>query len=181
MTTPPGGQGWRSTASVPDPKPWFRQFWPWFLIALPATAVVAGITTLFIAMHDPDGLVADDYYKAGLAINRVLQKEHAAHRLGIEGDGRLDLTTGDLFLDLKGQFDIARGATLRLVHATRAHHDQSLEMKPVGAGRLAAQLRERLPPGSWTLSLEPADGAWRVTGRTLVDGNGGSLALSVRP
>ena len=31
-----------------DLLPWYRQFWPWFLIALPGTVVVAAIGTLVI-------------------------------------------------------------------------------------------------------------------------------------
>ena len=33
-----------------DTSPWFRQFWPWFVIALPATAVIASFVTLWIAV-----------------------------------------------------------------------------------------------------------------------------------
>ena len=40
-----------------DTKPWYRQFWPWFIIALPASAVVAGLTTVWIAMQTTDSLV----------------------------------------------------------------------------------------------------------------------------
>ena len=59
-----------------DSQPWYRQFWPWFLIALPATVVVAGLTTWWIAAHKADSLVVDDYYKEGLAINRQLRKQN---------------------------------------------------------------------------------------------------------
>ncbi|MFN2426459.1 MAG: FixH family protein [Candidatus Binatia bacterium] len=37
-----------------DSKPWFRQFWPWFLIALPATSVVFSFATLYIAVREAD-------------------------------------------------------------------------------------------------------------------------------
>ena len=33
-----------------DTLPWYRQFWPWFIIALPATAVVASLATVWIAV-----------------------------------------------------------------------------------------------------------------------------------
>ena len=33
-----------------DILPWYRQFWPWFIIALPATAVVASLATVWIAV-----------------------------------------------------------------------------------------------------------------------------------
>lgn len=41
-------------------KPWYRQFWPWFIIALPATVVVASFITLWIAVSNPDYLVVSD-------------------------------------------------------------------------------------------------------------------------
>jgi hypothetical protein len=67
-----------------DKAPWYKQFWLWFLIALPASVVIAGFTTLYIANIHSDDLVVDDYYKNGLAINRVLEKNAKAQALGIE-------------------------------------------------------------------------------------------------
>ena len=53
-----------------DIKPWYRQFWPWFLISIPLLTVIAGIITLAIALKYPDHLVVDqeqyDEIKAGL-------------------------------------------------------------------------------------------------------------------
>ena len=43
-----------------DSKPWYRQPWVWFLIALPMTAVVGGLVTMYIAATTSDGLVVDD-------------------------------------------------------------------------------------------------------------------------
>jgi len=40
--------------------PWYKQFWPWFIIALPASAVIAGFTTLWIAISNPDAMVLTD-------------------------------------------------------------------------------------------------------------------------
>ena len=34
-----------------DTKPWYRQFWPWFIIALPCAAVVGSIATAIIAIN----------------------------------------------------------------------------------------------------------------------------------
>jgi hypothetical protein len=50
-----------------DDKPWYRQFWPWFLIALPATVVVASIATFIIANSQP--LEVDPTYaRSGFAV-----------------------------------------------------------------------------------------------------------------
>jgi hypothetical protein len=47
-------------ASPVQDLPWYRQFWPWFIIALPAAAVIAGFFTLWLAISNPDYLVVDD-------------------------------------------------------------------------------------------------------------------------
>ena len=53
--------GTQSQAAHPDQgKPWYRHFWVWFIIALPAAAVTAGLLTLWIAMSNPDLLVIDE-------------------------------------------------------------------------------------------------------------------------
>ena len=76
-----------------DSKPWYRQFWPWFLIALPGAIVVAGINMVFIAHDGADDLVVDEYYKDGLAINRKLEKLERAEQLGISASLAISGTT----------------------------------------------------------------------------------------
>ena len=64
----------RASSSRADPQPprWYRDRWPWFLIAGPGLVVVASLASAWIAIRSDDGLVADDYYKQGLLINRKL-------------------------------------------------------------------------------------------------------------
>jgi len=53
----------QSNTTLANPSqepPWYRQFWPWFIIALPASAVVASFFTLWLAISNPDPLVVDD-------------------------------------------------------------------------------------------------------------------------
>ena len=49
-------------------RPWYRQFYPWMLIALPASAVIAGFITLYIAITHPDALVLKDCVRDGATI-----------------------------------------------------------------------------------------------------------------
>lgn len=42
------------------PRPWYREPWPWVAIAIPATAVVASMFTLYLAITNPDYLVVED-------------------------------------------------------------------------------------------------------------------------
>ena len=71
-------------ANVAETKPWYRQRWPWFLIALPATAVVGSIVTAVLAVRTFDGTVSADYYKQGLAINEEVERAQLARVLGLE-------------------------------------------------------------------------------------------------
>ena len=61
-----------------DTKPWYRQFWPWFIIALPASSVVAGITTFWIAMQTTDSLVVQAEDGVRSATDRQLSAERLA-------------------------------------------------------------------------------------------------------
>ena len=40
--------------------PWYRQFWPWVLIAIPLLTVIASGITLWLAIRYPDTLVVDE-------------------------------------------------------------------------------------------------------------------------
>lgn len=41
-------------------RPWYREPWPWVAIAIPLAAVIMGMTTLYLAVSNPDYLVVDD-------------------------------------------------------------------------------------------------------------------------
>lgn len=40
-----------------DTKPWYRQFWPWFLIALPGVSAAVSGGMLYAALHGGDVVV----------------------------------------------------------------------------------------------------------------------------
>ena len=146
-------------------KPWYRQFWPWFLIALPASAVLAGIATILIATHKPHSLVVDDYYKEGLAINRQLAREQRAATLGLVARLSFDSDRGAVDAVLSAR-QPPQGERLRLqlFHPTRAEWDQTIPLLRQPDGRYTGVLAEA-PPGYWHLVLEPLDGEWRLNGR----------------
>ena len=64
-------------------RPWYREPWPWILMAGPAAVIVAGAVTIWLAVSSSDGLVADDYYKRGLAIDQEIRRDQAVLDLGI--------------------------------------------------------------------------------------------------
>ena len=138
-------------------KPWYRELWPWLIISGPAAVLVAGAVTTWIAFDSADGLVAEDYYKQGLGINRQLAREDAAQRLGISGEIKLE--QGTLKVVLHGAAPEA--IFVHLAHATRAGHDLRLRLVAVEEGRYAAAMTP-LPPGRWRIAIEDARGIWRI-------------------
>jgi len=137
--------------------PWYREPWPWLLMAGPAAVLVAGAATIWIAFASADGLVAEDYYRQGLAINKVLAREDAARRLGISAE--VSFQTGVLRVELRGQNPEALFA--HLAHATRAGHDMRLRLAPVREGVYQAELPP-LPAGRWRIVIEDPQGTWRI-------------------
>ena len=48
-----------------DEKPWYKQFWPWFIMFIPACGVVAGIATVIIASHHAPQMTSDNIERFG--------------------------------------------------------------------------------------------------------------------
>jgi uncharacterized protein len=138
-------------------KPWYRELWPWLLISGPAAVIVAGAATMWIAFASADALVAEDYYRQGLAINQRLAKEDEARRRGISAVVRL--TPERLHVDLQGEAPPA--LFVHLAHATRAGHDLRLRLSPVAPGAYEAELSD-LPRGHWRIVIEDPRGTWRI-------------------
>ena len=138
-------------------SPWYKEPWPWILMSGPAAVIVAGIATTWIAFAGADGLVADDYYKRGLAVNAQLAREQTAGRLGLAAD--IERAEGMVRVRLKGA--APEHLFVRFVNATRASMDVRLRLDPAGAGLYAARA-EPLPQGRWRVIIEDPRGEWRI-------------------
>lgn len=57
---------------TPDTVSWYKQFWPWLLIALLGVSVISSLVFVYIATSNQDPVVDGNYYKHGLTINEKL-------------------------------------------------------------------------------------------------------------
>jgi hypothetical protein len=143
-------------------KPWYREPWPWFLMSLPAIAVVAGLATVWIAYQSADGLVVGDYYKEGLAINQTLQRDDAAQALALAATVKSE--DGALVLTLAGHLTTYPGELiLTLAHPTHQGMDHTLTLHHAGGGHYRAVL-PAMPAGKWHAQLIDAASTWRLAG-----------------
>jgi len=143
--------------------PWYRHRWPWLLMAGPAIVVVAGIITTVIAFKTSDGLVADDYYKQGLTINRLLARDASARALGLAATARFGAGNNRVRIAFDAGEPGAEELRLVLLHPTRAGLDQTVALVRIAPGLWEAPL---VPPaqGLWRVQLESTDGGWRIAG-----------------
>ena len=50
-------------------RPWYREFWVWFVIALPLSAVIAGLGTLWIAVSHADVELTGPEHQTGFVMH----------------------------------------------------------------------------------------------------------------
>ncbi|MBN8441520.1 MAG: FixH family protein [Thauera sp.] len=141
---------------------WYKQGWPWFLIALPATAVIAGFITLVIAVKTWDGLVVDDYYKEGKAIVQTIGRTERARELGLSANVRIRAETLRVELAAADRSSLPERIIVTVAHPTRGGSDQVLTLSGVEGvfeGNLSA-----LGTGRWLLQIEDESRNWRMNG-----------------
>lgn len=138
-------------------KPWYREPWPWLIMSGPALVLVAGAITTWIAFASADGLVAEDYYKQGLAINKVLAREEAARSRGIS----LELRRNENILTVALKGDDPAALFAHLAHATREGYDVRLRLARVAPGLYETEL-PALPAGRWRIAIEDPTSQWRI-------------------
>ncbi|MEG1655809.1 MAG: FixH family protein, partial [Hafnia sp.] len=62
-----------AASSEKTAAPWWKFGHVWLVLAGPIIVVIAGFTTLWIAVKSPDPVIEEDYYRKGIEINQTLQ------------------------------------------------------------------------------------------------------------
>ncbi len=144
-------------------KPWYKQFWPWFLIILPLTVVVWTVITVVIFSQNSVSLVTEDYYKKGKGINIDITKINVAKELqlgaAISSDGNSIVIKFD-----KGQLEHYPAITAMFAHRTLPDRDFSQMITSDAKGVYRFELGHELQ-GPWFIELTPHDKKWLVQGR----------------
>ena len=146
-----------------QPTPWYREPWPWILMSGPFIVIVAGFVTLALAVASSDGLVADDYYKQGLAINRAIERDARARTLGARASLEFDDSRTHVRVSLSSSVPPPDALRLALVHPTRAGEDRAVALHETSPGVYEARL-DAPRRGTWHVRLSDAQGGWRLVG-----------------
>lgn len=152
-------------------QPWYREPWPWILMAGPALVIFAGVITVWLAIKSNDGLVVDDYYKQGLEVNQVIERDRKSEALGL---------AADVFLGNNGQVRVLLNSTvgaalpqklkLRISHPTRSGFDQQILLASEAQGAYSGNLQRSLEGGNrWLIRLEDEESSWRLSADWLLE------------
>ena len=159
-------------------QPWYREPWPWILMAGPATVVVAGLITAYIAVTHNDALVVDNYYKEGLAINRVLERDEAARQAGYRAQVLFSVDGTRVRVYLSSPSALPQSLRLRMVHPTQAALDREAILGATRSGWYEGEVGIA-PAARWRVELEDGARSWRLTGDWR-PAEGGAFALEPR-
>jgi len=147
--------------------PWYRQFWPWFIISLPATAVIACFITIYIAVTNQPNLVNDNYYQEGLSINERIKQDQSATELSMQANLSFSEQTGKVNVYLSGNNKPTDTLTLSIFASGDVKQDRTYTLKPINTSLFSSALPE-LPQGRFYISLEPQQREWRLLGEIIL-------------
>lgn len=144
------------------PKPWYRQFWLWFVITPLIATVIASFVTLYIA-GSPPALVVDDFGRIEMTVERDEARDRRAAELGLAAEVQFDPGPADEATAVAVTLAGAAPAALRLslIHPTRQDRDHEAVLARTGAAYGGSVVR----PGSRVYLIVTDDrGEWRLAG-----------------
>ena len=151
-----------------DTKPWYRQFWPWFIIALPAASVVGGLTTLWISLQTTDSLVLAGQDDLQYAAEQRARADRLAAEMNLAALIDIDLESGAILAAIRAGAlqDPPAALELEFSHPAFADRDQRIVLnraQPDSAGNpLWSGHFVDIPVGRWYVSLS-TDEDWRLS------------------
>lgn len=154
-------------------KPWHSYPLVWMMISIPFSAVIMGVIMIWLAIDTDDGLVADDYYKQGLAINDVIVLDKKASELALSAVIQFDSDSKVINVQFdKGMLgDYPASLQLNFQHATRADSDISITLSHGMGDQYIGYLDKPISEGVWYFEVSNSDAVeenWKLNARSYV-------------
>ncbi len=163
-----------SELAAENAKPWYREFWFWFVFSPLIYIMIMCSITVSIALKGADDVIIDNYYKEGRMINQALEQDQRARDLGMGAELRFDRTSGEVALvltssSLSGEA-LPDQILLMMGHPVKEEKDQLIHLKAIAPGQYRGELLAK-PEYSWYLTLYPVaeiaqrkEAAWSLSG-----------------
>jgi hypothetical protein len=137
----------------------------WLMWLLPGSAVVAGLTTLAIALRHADRPLPSNYSWEGERLDADFARARKAAALGLEA--RVAIAGGRCTLMLRNAAPETAAVQLLLANLGDANLDRSVRLVRGANGAYSAACAPS-PPGAWRISLDDAAATWTL--RASLDG-----------
>ena len=130
-----------------DTTPWYKQFWPWFIIGVVSWGVVSASITLTVALKNPPHMMTGDYAKLGKALVDTHRRADRAEALGLSGV--LARSGAQWALSLEADEARALGERLLVLvqHPTDSSRDRQVVLDRIAPGEYRAEAATIPPRG----------------------------------
>lgn len=159
-------------------SPW-REPMVWLVVALPAVAVIGGITMVIISSRAGNiDAVPDEVQRTAQIQTTDLGPDEHARQLGLGAVFRIAKGGVEVF-PASGQFDRTQPLHLVLQHPNRGQDDLRVDLMPDELGWSAPL---QIDTGhDWSLQLTSMSGEWRLRGRLPRGQQAAHLGSSLAP
>lgn len=140
-------------------KPWYKQVWPWVLIAIPVATMLKAVHSIYLMNQQSPDLVIDDYYAEGKAINMNLAKYREAASRNLQAN--ILIAANKAIVRFESNPILDAKLKLRFVHNTVAAQDFEVQAERSGENLYVAELPSTLT-GKWNLVVDDASEQWKL-------------------
>lgn len=137
-------------------KPWYKEPWPWILMSGPATVVVAGFYTAWLAVVSADGVLDKNAQVKPVAASNAQQVLQQAEVV-IGADRKIRV-----FINSRDQVK-PESLQMLLTRADQQSEVQAVNLTPL-EGILTGVAAEVPQDGEWRVVLAPHSHEWRMEG-----------------
>lgn len=140
-------------------KPWYKQVWPWVLIAIPVLSTLKAVQAVIVMNRASPDLVVDDYYAEGKTINMNLAKYREAATRNLHG--QVLVAANKAIVEFKDNKLTDTELVLEFVHSTKKSKDFTVKAQRSGESIYVAELPVSLE-GKWNLFVHDDKVDWKM-------------------
>lgn len=156
-------------------KPWYRQRWLLFVLAIPLCSVILSSIMVYVAVKGKDSMVSDNYYKDGMEINQTIEQDQLARTLGLNPLISIDQGLAQIVFQ-SDKLPSQPFVELNILHPTLAERDVSVKLLPTENGYMADVPKDL--EGRRYIDLYAFDRSWRIREELILPLNSAPLVNS---
>lgn len=146
-------------------RPWYREFWVWFVLGILGMGVASGTGVLVIGIKNAPQMVTGDYQSLGKALVDTHERADRAASLGLSGSLSVGAEFAELVLGANRIAELPEQLLLRFQHPTDAGRDISAVARRIDADRWQAHIGSLELPERSHVILSDLQQTWWLSGR----------------